>query len=64
MIRRITEKQKNRGAGKTKKDGLPKRGGEEVEGGGQTLNGFYRKTGLRNRRYQCNGEYHLAPRCP
>ena len=33
-------------------------------GDGQTLRGFNRKTGLRNRRYLCDSEYHLAPRCP
>ena len=32
--------------------------------GGQTLKGFYRKTGLRNQRYRRDSEYHLARRCP
>ena len=35
-----------------------------MQGGGQTLNGFNRKTVLRNRCYRRNSEYHLAPRCP
>ena len=52
------------GAGKTKKGGLPKRGGGKVNVGGKALSGFNRKTGQRNRRYPCDGEYHLTPRCP
>ena len=35
-----------------------------MQGVGQTLNGFSRKTGLRNRRYRRDSEYHHAPRCP
>ena len=41
-------KSERHGAGEKKKDGLPKRGGDEVRGGGQKLDGFDRKTGLRN----------------
>ena len=46
-------------AGKKGKDG-----GGKVNGGAQTLNGLYRETGLRNRRYRCDSGYHLAPGCP
>ena len=53
-----------RGASKKKKDGSPKRGGDEAKRGGQRLNGFNRKTGLRSRSYWSESEYHLAPRCP
>ena len=38
---------KKQGAGK-KKEGPPKKGWEKAKGGGQTLNGFNRKTGLRD----------------
>ena len=31
---------------------------------GRTFNGFNRRTGVRNRCYRCDGEYHLAPKCP
>ena len=33
------------------------------EGGGQTLNGINVKTGLRNRFYWDDSEYHLPPKC-
>ena len=56
--------EEKRGAGEKKKDSSPKRGRDKAEGGGQTLNGVNRKTGLRNRRYRCDSEYHLAPGCP
>ena len=55
-------KAKKLGAGKKKKDALPKSGGGKVGGVGQTLNGFNFETGLRNRRYRCDSEHHLAPR--
>ena len=40
------------GAGKQKKDGVPKRGGGKVKEDRQTLSGFNRRTGKRNRRYR------------
>ena len=57
-------KAKKQGAGRKKGGGPPERGGGEVKWGGQTLNGFNRKTGQRNRRYRRDSEHHLAPRCP
>ena len=35
-----------------------------MKGDGQTLNGFHRTTGLRNRCNKCDSKYHLAPKCP
>ena len=35
-----------------------------VKGEGQTFNGFRRCAGMRNRRFRCDSEYHLAPNCP
>ena len=55
---------RNWGANKKKKEGPRRRGGGKVGGGGQILNGSFRKTGLRNRRYRRDSEYHLASRCP
>ena len=57
-------KARKQGTGKKKKEGPPKRGGGKVNGSGQTLNGFNRKTDLRYRRFRCDSEYHLAPRRP
>ena len=48
------KKAETQGAEKNKKDGLPKRGGGKVKGGGQPLNGFKRETGQRNWRYRCD----------
>ena len=58
------KKVKKRGVGKKKKDGHPTRVGGKVKGGGRTLNGFYRRTGQRNRCYRRDIEYHLEPECP
>ena len=57
-------KKEKQAAWKTKKEGPPKQGARKVTGGGQTLNGFNRKTGLRSKCYRRDSEYHLAPRCP
>ena len=43
--------------------GAPKRSSDKARGNGEMLNGFNRRTGLRNRRYKCDSEYHLAPKC-
>ena len=40
-----------RGVRQKKEDGAPKRSGGKASGGGQTLDGFNRRTGLRDRRY-------------
>ena len=56
---RRTEKETRGG-----KDGLsPARKGK-VEGDDQTLGGLTRRTELRNRRYEYDSEYHLAPTGP
>ena len=39
-------------------------GKDKVKGGGQTLGGFFRATGIRNKCYKCESGYHLAPKCP
>ena len=39
------KKAKKQGAGEKEKDGFPDRGGDKQRGGGQTLNGFNRRTG-------------------
>ena len=39
-------------------------GKDKAQGDGQTLNGFNRRTGVGNRCYTSNSEYHLAPKCP
>ena len=39
-------------------------GEDKVWGDGQTLNGFNRRTGFRDRWYRCDSEYRLAPKCP
>ena len=57
----MAEKQ---GASRDKEDGSPKRRGDKARGSGQTLDCSDRKTGLRNRRYRRDCEYHLASRCP
>ena len=57
----VRKKAKKQGARKKKEDGPPERGGDKSQGGGQTLNGFNRRTGQRNR---CDSEYHIAPRSP
>ena len=45
-------------------EGPPRKGGDSGKGDGQTLNGFARKTGMRNKSYRRDSEYHLARRCP
>ena len=35
-----------------------------MKGDGRTLDGFNRRPDQRNRRYGCDSEYHLAPKCP
>ena len=57
-------KSKKQGAGQKRGDGTPKVSGGKLKGGGRTSNGFNRRTGPRNRRYKCDSEYHLAPKCP
>ena len=49
-------KANKQGVGKTKREGPPENGGDKVQGGGQTLGGLNRKTGLRNRCYRCDSE--------
>ena len=47
------------------KEGRPsKRAGDKAKGSGHALNGFNPNTGLRDRRYRWDSEYHLALRCP
>ena len=64
MRARRTRKQRNMGVSQKKKDGAPERSGDKVKGGGQTLDGFNRRTGQRNWRYRCDSEYHLAQEYP
>ena len=42
--RAVYKAAKKQGVGQEKKDGAPKRGGDKARGGGQTLNGFNRRT--------------------
>ena len=55
------EKAKEREAGQERKDGFLRSGADKELGAGQTLNGFNRRTGLRDRGYRCDSEYHVAP---
>ena len=55
------KKAKKQGARQKRGEGLGNAGRDKVHGGGQTLNGFNPRTGLRNRRYQRDNEYRLAP---
>ena len=43
--------------------GVPKKSSDNVEGHGQA-NRFRRRARPRNRRYEYDSEYHLAPKCP
>ena len=45
-------------------DGGVKQDTANVKGGGQTLHGIKRHTGLRNRRFRRGSEYHLVQMCP
>ena len=36
----------------------------EVKEDGQTHNGFYRRAGICDRCFKCDGKYHSAPKCP
>ena len=49
------KKAKGQGMGRTKEDGMPKKSSDKMKGDGQTLDGFNRRTGLRNLR--------AAPKC-
>ena len=44
-------------------EGPPKKGGDKVKGDGQTMNRPNRTTGMREKRYRREGEYHLTPLC-
>ena len=50
--------------GRRKRDGRPKRSSDSEKGDGEALNGFNRRTGVRNRRDKCDSENHTAPKCP
>ena len=54
----------------SREKGIRKEGGRQCKkkakksrGGGQTLNGFNRRAGVRNRRLTRNSTYHFAPSC-
>ena len=49
---------------KKREDGDARKNAGKAKGGGQTLNGYTRETGSRNRRYRHDSEYPLAPRSP
>ena len=55
---------KKRGAGRKGNDGSSNASKDEVKGGGQTLSGFNRRAGLRNRCHECDSECHPASECP
>ena len=61
---RTEKRSKKDGAGKNKRDGALKRGGDKVRGAGQTLDGRNRRAGKRDRCYLRDSEYHLSPECP
>ena len=61
---RRTKKAEKQGVGQKRKDGSSYVSYGKVEGGGQTLYGFNRRTGHRNRCYICDGGYHLSPIWP
>ena len=44
--------------------GAPEKSSDEVKEGGSTSSGSNRRAGLRNRRYKCDSEYHVAPKYP
>ena len=58
------KKAKQQGVGQTQGGGVPGKSRDEVKEGGSTSNGSNRRTGLRNRHYKCDSEYHPAPKCP
>ena len=62
--REAYRKAKKQGAGRRKEGAGPRRGGGTAIRDGQTLEGFNRRTGQRNRRYRRDSERHLAPKCP
>ena len=47
-----------------KAERVPRMNEDKVAGNGQTPNGFNRRTGNRNGRRECYGEYHLSPKRP
>ena len=49
---------------KKREDGGATKSKTKVRKDGQTLNGLNRRTGIRNRYYKYDSEYHLAPKCP
>ena len=56
-------KAKGKGDKKRRGDGVERKSKIKVCGDGQTLNGFNRRTGNRNRRPKSDSERHLAPKC-
>ena len=44
-----------------REDGDAKKSEKKGRGDGKALHGFNRHTGVRNRRFECNSEYHFAP---
>lgn len=62
-MRVVRKRAKRQGAGQRMGDGTSPKSSDKVKGDGETLGGFNRRTGLRNRRYNCDTGYHLAPKC-
>ena len=58
------ERAKRCGVGRKRTDVSLNVSGDTVKGGCQAFDGLNRRTGLRNRRYKWDSEYHVAPKCP
>ena len=56
-------KAQKQGVGQKRWASLPNVSKDMAKGDGQTLKGSNRRTGLRNKCYKCDSEYHLAPTC-
>ena len=64
IARVVSRKAKKQGDVTGKEERTPRKNRSKVKGGGQALNGFYRRTGVRRRFCECNSQYHLASKFP